>query len=72
MNLANIEGKLSRAEMKKIMAGSGWPGCSTDSCSYYESGTGTVSGTCEGNSNNECVCKSKHSSIVTSACAGEG
>ena len=28
MSLANIQGKLSRAEMKKIMAGSGAVGCS--------------------------------------------
>jgi hypothetical protein len=32
MSLANIEGKLSRAEMKSIMAGSGYSclGCTTD------------------------------------------
>lgn len=29
MNLANIKGKLSRAEMKKIMAGSGGYSCSS-------------------------------------------
>jgi len=27
MSLANIKGALSRAEMKKIMAGSGYAGC---------------------------------------------
>lgn len=32
MSLANIQGKLSRAEMKKIMAGSGG-NCNTYSCS---------------------------------------
>ena len=37
MNLANIQGKLSRAEMKNIMAGSGG-GCTTDSfCNSYQS-----------------------------------
>lgn len=73
MSLANIEGRLSRTEMKNIMAGSGWPGClDGDECSYYESGTGEVTGTCEANSNNECVCKSMHSSIVTSKCDGIG
>lgn len=30
MNLANIKGKLSRAEMKNIMAGSGGGGCRAD------------------------------------------
>lgn len=42
MSLANIEGKLSRAEMKNIMAGSG------SSCDVY-CGSGsyyTCSGTC--------------------------
>jgi hypothetical protein len=44
MSLANIQGKLSRTEMKSIMAGSG-PG---DSCNVYcGSGSGyTCSGTC--------------------------
>lgn len=31
MSLANIQGKLSRAEMKKIMAGSGGGGCDCNS-----------------------------------------
>ncbi len=31
MSLANIKGKLSRAEMKKIMAGSGDCGCQSNS-----------------------------------------
>lgn len=30
MSLANIQGKLNRAEMKNIMAGSGW--CPNKSC----------------------------------------
>ncbi len=34
MSLANIKGKLSRAEMKNIMAGSGCPmKCSSEACS---------------------------------------
>jgi hypothetical protein len=43
MSLANIQGKLSRDEMKKIMAGS--TGCSTGPCTVYNNGT-TYSGTC--------------------------
>lgn len=33
MSIANIQGKLSRTEMKKIMAGSGSSDCSASSCS---------------------------------------
>lgn len=33
MSLENIQGKLSRAEMKKVMAGSGTQGNCTISCS---------------------------------------
>lgn len=32
MSLANIQGKLSRAEMKNIMAGSGTSNCNSDPC----------------------------------------
>lgn len=32
MSLENIQGKLSRAEMKKVMAGSGAPTCTDNSC----------------------------------------
>ena len=35
MSLANIEGKLSRKEMKNIMAGSG-DGCQTYHCGAYQ------------------------------------
>lgn len=45
MSLANLQGKMSRAEMKSIMAGSGGGGganpcmCDTDSeCSYHGTG----------------------------------
>ncbi len=47
MSLANIEGKLSRAEMKKIMAGSDSGSCGSGPCSVYNSSTGdTAYGTC--------------------------
>ena len=42
MSLANIKGKLSRTEMKNIMAGSG---CGTGPCTVYD-GTRTHSGRC--------------------------
>lgn len=54
MNLANIQGKLSRAEMKNIMAGSGSDGCCTSDrdcggnatyCSKAVACTGCPSGT---------------------------
>ena len=45
MSLANIQGKLSRAEMKQIMAGSGAP-CSSATTAYDCSRTG--------DSNNQC------------------
>jgi hypothetical protein len=41
MSLANIQGKLSRAEMKNIMAGSGGS-CSTSSCTVYDRSSGTT------------------------------
>lgn len=68
MSLANIKGKLSRAEMKKIMAGSGTFCSDGTTCRYYESGTGYVNGTCQQNSNNDCVCKAQNSSVVWSSC----
>jgi hypothetical protein len=48
MSLASIKGKLSRAEMKNIMAGSGsGAGCKTGGCSVYNSANGqTYSGSC--------------------------
>ena len=44
MSLANIQGKLSRGEMKNIMAGSGSNGCPVD----------CMSSDCT--TSNECVC----------------
>jgi hypothetical protein len=47
MSLAAIQGKLSRAEMKNIMAGSGGSVCSTGlSCTLYVGST-PYPGTCE-------------------------
>ena len=36
MSLANVQGKLSRAEMKNVMAGCGWNCGSNFSCSYNQ------------------------------------
>jgi hypothetical protein len=44
MSLANIQGKLSRKEMKNIMAGSGGA-CLSRSCTLYANGQ-TYSGSC--------------------------
>ena len=41
MSLANIQGKLSRAEMKNIMAGSGADGCG-DADTYCGAGSGVT------------------------------
>ncbi len=68
--------KLSRVEMKNVMGGKYAPGgggvstCAT-LCSYYESGTGMVNGTCEINSSEACVCKGPNSSVVWAACNTE-
>ena len=66
MSLANIQGKLSRAEMKQIMAGSGSI-CRSGTCSVYNTTDGvTYSGTCNtyvhadhsgnGTSSSHCIC----------------
>jgi len=57
MSLANIQGKLSRAEMKKIMAGSGGQcgsGCS-GSCTLHGGPCDGVTGICGSNANG-CFC----------------
>jgi hypothetical protein len=46
MSLANIQGKLSRTEMKNIMAGSG-ENCSSGPCTVYDSNSNaTYPGNC--------------------------
>lgn len=58
MSLANIKEKLSRTEMKKIMAGSGGgcaSGCS-GSCTVKCGGTTYHDGTCHANSSGTCFC----------------
>ena len=54
MSLANIQGKLSRNEMKKIMAGSGESCSISASCSVFYSGN-TYFGEC-GLLNGHCKC----------------
>jgi len=63
MSLANIQGKLSRSEMKNIMAGGNTPGegakCGS-ACSgacTYKCGTTTYDdGNCRANSSGTCYC----------------
>lgn len=64
MGLANIKGKLSRAEMKNIMAGSG--GRCFDRHTYC--GSTSQAGTCETNSNNKCVCNTGTASWLAEEC----
>jgi hypothetical protein len=71
INLANIQGKLSRAQMKKVLGGLVPTMECYDSrvkCSYYESGTGEITGHCLTNSANNCVCKGPNSSILSTQC----
>ena len=74
----NLGTALSREQSKKIKGGDecldcggggGGTFCSeASSCSYYESGTGNVTGTCVKNSNHDCVCRADRSSVVWAAC----
>jgi hypothetical protein len=62
MSLANIQGKLSRTEMKKIMAGSE-AGCSaqcldTESCTRSDNSTGKCHMPSEGPNAGHCFCNS--------------
>jgi hypothetical protein len=61
---------LSKLEQKNIMGGLGGGTFCSDgtACTYRESGTGMVTGKCEQNSNNACVCKSANSSVLWSEC----
>ncbi len=59
---------LKREELKDFSGGrvaEFTPTCLTgNSCSYYESGTGNVSGTCNSNSNGVCYCGGANSAAV--------
>lgn len=71
---AHLGRSLSKAEQKQVLGGNDLPPgggsvCKFQSeCSYYESGTGNVTGKCEENSNGSCVCNAGTSSVVLSAC----
>ena len=54
MSLANIQGKLSRTEMKKITAGSSVVSCSTKDC--FSIGSTTQSAICTTNTAGSCHC----------------
>lgn len=78
LNIRNVQGKLSRIEMKTILGGyqpkdvGGSTVCcqrtSSISCNFYQSGTGQVEGICEENSSGQCVCKAPNSSVVSGQC----
>jgi hypothetical protein len=61
LSLSNVIGKLTRNEMRYVMAGSGST-CKTSDCTVYDSNTGmTHTGTCEstwGNNIVTCYCLS--------------
>ena len=66
--------KLQREQLKKVMGGlaSTASFCSEgNSCSYYEAHTGMVTGHCEMNSNDACVCHAENSSVLWKACDTE-
>jgi len=59
MSLANIQGKLSRTEMKNIMAGSGTSGCGSGcsgSCTIKCGGITYDNGTCRSGPSGTCNC----------------
>lgn len=62
VSLANIQGKLSRAEMKNIMAGSGSDSGCSGNCNYqWKDAKGvshTTAGTCNTTQNGLCYCSS--------------
>ena len=64
---------LSRNEQKKIRGGTDPVSiCKIGyECTYYESGTGNVTGMCKENSNGRCVCDATTSSVIWSACGWE-
>ena len=58
INLGNIQGKLSRAEMKNIMAGAALAACKSDCSGACTTGKDTA-GTCHANaSTGKCYCTS--------------
>ena len=67
MSLANIQGKLSRAEMKNIMAGSGGANCPIGKACYnwYRG----INGRCEAWTGN-CGCLSGGASVYSPDCVG--
>lgn len=70
---------LTRDQLKNVLrasvggTGGGGSTCGQGTrCSYYESGTGMVTGWCDSNSAGSCVCDATTSSVVWSACYTEG
>jgi len=65
---------LTRTQLKNVLGGStmivSGHACygSQTSCSYDQSGGGTVSGSCSTNSNGKCVCSNGTSSVLLDTC----
>lgn len=65
---------LTRTQLKKVMGGdvsttSGASRCKTrTACSYFETGTGLVTGVCEENTAHKCVCATNDSSTIANNC----
>ena len=71
-SFAQLGTLLSKDEQKRIKGGSEPEPTECASreveCTYYESGTGNVTGRCEQNSRGLCVCNAGTSSVVWTAC----
>lgn len=69
--LQSLGKMLSRSEQLLIKGGVNPPTfCKIAlECTFYEAGHGNVTGQCEQNSANKCVCNAGTSSVVWTACA---
>lgn len=75
-SIGNVARLLGKQELKGLKGGWGdneiGINCIIGPCWYYEANTGWVGGRCEANSNNQCVCNAKSSSIVAYGCVAGG
>lgn len=69
-----VQEVLTRDQLKNVLGGDGSNDgthvcySTTTTCTYQESGTGTVSGSCSTNANGKCVCSNGTSSVLSSDC----